>query len=260
MLATRIIPCLDVEDGRVVKGTSFKEIKDAGDPLDLARKYYLQGADELTFLDIGATYKSKQTLLDVVKRVAQVVFIPLTVGGGIRSVDDIRQALLAGADKVSICSAGIKDPNLIKQGAQMFGSQCIVLSVDAKRVGDSWHCFVAGGRVDTGLDVFAWVKQAIRLGAGEILLNSIDADGTGDGYDLELTKKVGQISSVPVIASGGAGKLEHFEQGVRVAGADALLLASLLHYDKMSIPQIKDYLSQKGLPIRQSDFQELKKW
>ncbi len=250
MLATRIIPCLDVEDGRVVKGTSFKQIKDAGDPLELAKKYYQQGADELTFLDIGATYKSKQTLLDVVQSVAQAVFIPLTVGGGIRSVDDIRQALLAGADKVSICSAAIKNPNLIKEGAQTYGSQCIVLSVDAKKVGSSWHCFVAGGRVDTGLDVLEWVKKAIDLGAGEILLNSIDADGTGDGYDLELTKKVGEISSVPVIASGGAGKLEHFEQGVRVGKADALLLASLLHYEKMTIPQIKKYLSEKGLNIR----------
>ncbi len=251
MLATRIIPCLDVEDGRVVKGTSFKEIKDAGDPLELARKYYMQGADELTFLDIGATYKSKQTLLDVVRRIAKVVFIPLTVGGGIRCVDDIRQALLAGADKVSICSAAIKNPKLITEGADIYGSQCIVLSVDAKRVADdSWHCFVAGGRVDTGYDVLEWVKEAIKLGAGEILLNSIDADGTGDGYDLELTKRVAEVSSVPVIASGGAGKLEHFEQGVTQGKADALLLASLLHYQKMTIPQIKEYLVARGLNIR----------
>ncbi len=251
MLTTRIIPCLDVEDGRVVKGTGFKEIQDAGDPLELSKEYYSQGADEMTFLDIGATYKSKQTLLNVVEKIAKVVFIPLTVGGGIRSCEDIRQALLAGADKVSICSAAIKNPELLKEAASIFGSQCIVLSVDAKRVGDSWNCFVAGGRVDTGLDVFSWVKQAIDLGAGEILLNSIDADGTNQGYDLELTQRVSKISSVPVIASGGAGKLEHFVEGVNIGNADALLLASLLHYKKLTIPQIKNYLTEQGLNIRQ---------
>jgi len=250
MLSIRVIPCLDVEDGRVVKGVKFKEIKDAGDPVVMAKDYSKSGADEITFLDIGATYKSKQTLLGVVHKVSKQVFVPLTVGGGIRTIEDIQKTLRSGADKVSICSAALDNPELISQGANIFGSQCIVVSVDAKRVGNSWHCFASGGRRDTGVDALEWISRVVGLGAGEILLNSIDADGTKKGYDLLLTKTVSELVKVPVIASGGAGTLEHLAQAVFVGKADALLLASLLHYKELTIEQIKRFLAQQKINVR----------
>lgn len=250
MLTTRIIPCLDVDNGRVVKGVNFKNIIDAGDPEKLAKIYNDEGADEITFLDIGATYKSRATLLDVVKKISCGVFVPLTVGGGIKTTDDIRVALLAGADKVSICSSAIKNPKLLSQGANIFGSQCIVLSIDAAKYGDSWHCFTTGGRVDSGVDALKFAKQAEELGAGEILLNSIDADGTKKGYDIELTKRIGETVGIPVIASGGAGKLSHIKDVIQKANADAVLLASLLHYKEFTLKQIKNYLKKEGLLIR----------
>jgi cyclase len=280
MQAKRIIPCLDVDDGRVVKGVKFKGIQDAGDPVELARRYNDQGADELTFLDIGASYKSRATLLDVVSRVAAEVFIPLCVGGGIRSAGDMRDAMNAGADKVSVCTAALKNPALLSEMARAYGSQCVVLSLDAKRVpreGDSggppftWHAFSHGGREDTGIDAIQWAVQAVELGAGEILLNSIDADGTGSGYDRELTEAVLEAVPVPVIASGGAGTLDQIarillpavlspgniyspEKGAPAAalsgGADAALVASLLHFEKTTIPEIKKYAESKGVCVR----------
>lgn len=250
MLATRIIPCLDVEDGRVVKGIKFKEIRDAGDPVELAKIYNDQGADELEFLDIGASYKSRDIMIDVVEKVSREVFIPLTVGGGIRTVDDVRRIINAGAEKAAICTAAIKDPNVLKDSANAFGSQCIVLSIDAKRVGDSWHAFMNGGRVDSGLDAIKWAEDAVELGAGEILLNSIDTDGTKEGYDLELTRTVSELVDVPVIASGGAGKMKHFLDAIIEGKADALLLASLLHYGEFTISDIKQYLRNEGVCIR----------
>jgi cyclase len=208
MQAKRIIPCLDVDDGRVVKGIKFKGLEDAGDPVELARRYNDEGADELTFLDIGASYKSRATLLDVVRRVAAEVFIPLCVGGGIRQVEDMREAMNAGADKVSVCTAALLNPGLLTEMARAYGSQCVVLSIDAARAGSSWNAFSHGGRKDTGIDAVAWAIQAVERGAGEILLNSIDADGTGAGYDMELTRAILDAVPVPVIASGGAGSLE----------------------------------------------------
>ena len=214
MLATRVIPCLDVDFGRVVKGIKFRDIRDAGDPVELAREYNRQGADEITFLDIGASARSRDTMVDVVERVSVVVFVPLTVGGGIRSVDDMRRILNAGADKVAVCTAALRHPDLLKEGANLFGSQCIVLSVDAQRAGDSWHAYARGGREDTGRDVLEWVREAEALGAGEILLNSIDRDGTREGYDLELVRRVCESVSIPVIASGGAGTPEQVSLAV----------------------------------------------
>jgi len=261
MLAKRIIPCLDVDDGRVVKGVKFKGIADAGDPVEFARRYNEQGADELSFLDIGASYKSRDTLLDVVSRVAKEVFIPLSVGGGIRSVADMRLAMNAGADKVSVCTAALENPNLIKEMAAVYGSQCVVLSIDAKRVsggasgggavkteGAVWHAFSHGGRKDTGVDAVQWAVRACELGAGEILLNSIDADGTGAGYDLELCRAVLAAVNVPVIASGGAGNLEQIAEAAAVA--DAALVASLLHFEKTTIGEIKSYAASKGVCVR----------
>jgi len=250
MLTLRIIPCLDVEDGRVVKGVKFKNIRDAGDPLTLASLYDEQGADEIIFLDIAATYKSRKTMIEVVEEVSKEVFVPLTVGGGIRSLQDMRDLLNAGADKVSICSAALKNPELIQEGAQVFGSQCVVLSIDAQRVRDSWNAFVKGGREDTGRDVLEWAKTGEMLGAGEILLNSMDADGTREGYDLSLTQQVSSRVSIPVIASGGAGSLNQIYEAVEIGGADAVLVASLLHYREYSILDIKDHLRRKGVPIR----------
>ena len=250
MLATRLIPCLDVLDGRVVKGVQFDNLQDAGDPVGLARLYNDQGADELIFLDIGASYRDRDTMVDVVERVSKEVFIPLTVGGGIRSVEDMRRILNAGADKVSVCTAAIRNPRLLSDGAEVFGSQCIVLSADAKRVGDRWHAYVNGGRDDTGLDALAWIKEAQRLGAGEILLNSIDRDGTREGYDLELTRAVSELVSVPVIASGGAGNMEQVVDAVVVGKADAVLVASLLHYGEYTIREMKDYLKERGVCVR----------
>lgn len=250
MLAVRIIPCLDVDGGRVVKGTNFKGLKDAGDPVELAKRYNDQGADEITFLDIGATWKSREILKDVVERVSSEVFVPLTVGGGIRTVDDMKEILRSGADKVSVCSAAIKDPTLISQGAELFGSQCIVVSIDAGRAGDSWNCFVRGGRDDTGLDALQWAKECEKRGAGEILLNSIDGDGTKSGYDLELTKAVSESVNIPVIASGGAGTLEHMYDAVKKGKADAVLVASLLHYEEYTIEDMKKYLKNRKIEVR----------
>ena len=267
MQAKRIIPCLDVDDGRVVKGIKFKGIKDAGDPVELARRYNDEGADELTFLDIGASYKSRATLLDVVRRIAAEVFIPLCVGGGIRTLDDMRQAMNAGADKVSVCTSALKRPELLSEMAAAYGSQCVVLSIDAKRVagGLRWTAFSRGGRTDTGIDAVEWAVQAAELGAGEILLNSIDADGTGGGYDLELTRRILEAVPVPVIASGGAGNLEQIaavllstasaETPASIAsnaapGADAALVASLLHFGKTTIREIKRYAESRGVCVR----------
>jgi cyclase len=261
MLAKRIIPCLDVDDGRVVKGVKFSSIRDAGDPVELARRYNDEGADELTFLDIGASYKSRATLLEVVRRVAEEVFIPLCVGGGIRSVGDMREAMNAGADKVSVCTAALKNPSLLSEMARAYGSQCVVLSIDAKREGPGrsvWHAFSHGGREDTGLDAVEWAIRAVELGAGEILLNSIDADGTGAGYDLELTRAVLDAVGVPVIASGGAGTMDQIAHvlsppdpaGDPQSGADAALVASLLHFGKTTIREIKQYVESKGVAVR----------
>ena len=250
MLAKRIIPCLDVDDGRVVKGVKFQEIRDAGDPVELSRFYNEQGADELVFLDIGASYKSRETLIDVVRQVSAQVFIPLTVGGGIRSVEDMRNMLLAGADKVAMCTSAIKNPNLLSEGAEIFGAQCIVLSIDAKRVGKTWHAFTHGGRNDSGLDAVAWAKRGAELGAGEILLNSIDQDGTQQGYDLELNARVSELVGIPVIASGGAGNIQHMVEAITLGKADAVLLASLVHFGDYTIPQIKTYMQEKGVVVR----------
>lgn len=250
MLAVRIIPCLDVEDGRVVKGIKFKEIRDAGDPVELAKMYNDQGADEIVFLDIGATYRSRKTMIDVVEKVSSCVFVPLSVGGGIRTVDDMRALLNAGADKVSVCSAALKNPDLIARGAEIFGSQCIVLSVDAKRTGGSWHAYLQGGRQDSGIDALEWIREAEQLGAGEILLNSIDMDGTRSGYDLELTRTVSEMVSIPVIASGGAGNKKQILDAVQEGKADAVLIASLLHYRDYTIDDFKTYLKKEGVPVR----------
>lgn len=250
MLATRIIPCLDVDEGKVVKGIKFKDIKEAGDPVELAKEYNKQGADELVFLDIGASYKSREIMSDVVKAVSKEVFIPLTVGGGLRSIDDMRNILLAGADKVAICTSAIHNPNLIFEGAKAFGSQCIVLSIDAKRDGSSWFAYTHGGRKNSGIDAVEWAKKGEKLGAGEILLNSIDMDGTKSGYDLELTKKVAESVSIPVIASGGAGTLEQVLDAVINGKADAVLLASLLHYKEYTIKDIKFFLQNYGVIVR----------
>jgi cyclase len=257
MQAKRIIPCLDVDDGRVVKGVKFKGIQDAGDPVEMARRYNAEGADELTFLDIGASYKSRATLLGVVRQVAAEVFIPLCVGGGIRTVDDMRGAMNAGADKVSVCTAALNNPGLLADMARAYGSQCVVLSIDAKRVGERrgvpvWHAFSHGGRTDTGIDAVEWAKQAVSLGAGEILLNSIDADGTAAGYDLELTKTILDAAPVPVIASGGAGSLEQIAEALlpSAANADAALVASMLHFGKTTIGEIKRYVEEKGVTVR----------
>ncbi|MBC8180575.1 imidazole glycerol phosphate synthase subunit HisF [candidate division KSB1 bacterium] len=250
MLATRIIPCLDVDNGRVVKGIKFKELKDAGDPVELGALYNQQGADELTFLDIGASYKSREIMIDVVERVSREVFIPFTVGGGIREVSDMRAILKAGADKVAVCSAAIKNPSLITEGAKIFGSQCIVLSIDAKQYEDTWHAYLNGGRIDPGIDALEWAKKGEELGAGEILLNSMDKDGTREGYDLKLNKTVSEMVNIPVIASGGAGTMEQMFEAIKIGKADAVLLASLLHYGELTIKEIKEYLNNKGVCAR----------
>ena len=250
MLTKRIIACLDVDEGFVVKGTRFKDIRRAGDPVELAGKYAEQGADELTFLDIGATVRSRKTILEVVEKVSARVFIPLTVGGGIKSLSDMRDLMNAGADKLSLCSAALSDPEIISEGASVFGSQCMVVSIDAKREGGSWHAYVQGGRVDTGVDALEWAEECCRLGAGEILLNSIDKDGTASGYDLELTCRVARSVTIPVIASGGAGGCAQMHEALTIGRADAVLLASMLHYGKLTIPEIKRYLKRKGQKIR----------
>ncbi|MBN2620082.1 imidazole glycerol phosphate synthase subunit HisF [candidate division WOR-3 bacterium] len=250
MLATRVIACLDIEGGRVVKGVAFKGLRDAGDPVERARLYNDMGADELVFLDVGASYKSREILISVVEHVSQQVFIPLTVGGGIRSVEDMRKVLCAGADKVALCTAAIADPGLIDQGASAFGSQCIVISIDAKQQGNTWHAYTHGGRNDSGRDAVAWAQEAVKRGAGEILLNSIDMDGTQEGYNLALTAAISTQISVPVIASGGAGALDHMVEAVQRGKADAVLLASLLHFNTYTIEDIKKHLEKKGVCVR----------
>ena len=253
MLAKRIIPCLDVKDGRVVKGVNFVNLRDAGDPVEQARIYDAARADELVFLDITATHENRDTVRDMVRAVADNVFIPFTVGGGIRTVDDIRTILLAGADKVSINSAAVRRPEFIGEGATRFGSQCIVVAIDAKQTGQTpsgWEVYVTGGRTPTGLDVLAWAQQAEKLGAGEILLTSMDTDGTLDGYDIALTRAVADRVQVPVIASGGAGSLEHFAQVLTKGNADAALAASLFHYGQLTIADVKQYLAERDIPVR----------
>ncbi len=251
MYAKRIIPCLDVKDGRVVKGTGFVNIRDAGDPVECAIAYDRQGADELVLLDITASSDARDIMTDVVARVADSVFIPFTVGGGIRTVEDFTAILRAGADKVAVNSAALKNPALITQAAQKFGSQCVVVAMDAKRRPDGgWTLYLNGGRVDTGIDAIEWAQKAEKLGAGEILLTSMDQDGVKTGYDLELTRAVSQTVGIPVIASGGAGAMEHFYDAFTIAQADAVLAASLFHYKEMTIPQVKQYLMGRGVPVR----------
>ena len=251
MLAKRIIPCLDVKDGRVVKGVRFVDLRDAGDPAQAAAAYDAAGADELVFLDITASHERRKILLEVVRRTAEEAFMPLTVGGGIASLEDIRALLLAGADKVSVNTAAVQDPNLIREAAGRFGSQCIVLAIDAKaRPGGGWEVFVHGGRTPTGLEAVEWARRGAALGAGEILLTSMDRDGTKDGYDLALTAAVAGAVPVPVIASGGAGRAEHLYAALTEGGADAALAASIFHFGELSIPQVKAYLRERGVPVR----------
>ena len=251
MLAKRIIPCLDVRDGRVVKGVNFVNIRDAGDPVELARYYSDQGADEIVFLDITATSDARDTVADVVERTAEQVFVPLTVGGGIRTLEDFRRLLRAGADKISVNSAAVADPTLIARAAERFGSQCVVLAADGRARGDgTWEVVVAGGRKPTGMDLIQWVRRAEQLGAGEILLTSMDADGTKAGFDLAMTRAVTQAVSIPVIASGGAGALEHFARVFEETGCDAALAASLFHFGELTVPRVKEYLREKNIPVR----------
>lgn len=252
MLTKRIIPCLDIKDGRVVKGVQFENIVDAGDPVENAKFYDAEGADELVLLDIMASADTRNIILDVVKGVAASVFIPFTVGGGIRSIEDFRTLLNAGADKVAVNSAAIKRPALISEAAEKFGSQCVVLAIDAKKRADEsgWDVYLNGGRVNTGLDAVAWAIEGYKRGAGEILLTSMDGDGTKDGYDIGLTHAISSAVSIPVIASGGAGKLEHFKEAIIDGKADAVLAASLFHYREMTIRQLKDYLQTEKIPMR----------
>ena len=251
MLAKRIIPCLDVNAGRVVKGVKFLELRDAGDPVEVARRYDAEGADEITFLDITASSDERDTILHVVEAVAGQVFIPLTVGGGVRSVADIRRLLNAGADKVSINTAAVQRPELVREAAERVGSQCIVVAIDAKAVAPGcWHVFTHGGRNDTGRDALEWAKEVVALGAGEILLTSMDRDGTRQGFDLALTRAVSDAVSVPVIASGGVGTLEHLAEGVSIGGADAVLAASIFHFGEYSIAQAKALMREHGIEVR----------
>ncbi len=250
MLSKRIIPCLDVKDGRVVKGINFVNLSDAGDPVELAKIYDREGADELVFLDITASHERRDIMIDVVKRVAEEVFIPFTVGGGIYDIETIRQILSSGADKVSINTAAVKDPSFIREAADQFGSQCVVIAIDAKKTDTKWEVYTHGGRTPTGIDAVEWAKKAQSLGAGEILLTSMDRDGTKVGYDIELTKAISNAVNIPVIASGGAGTLEHMYEAFSLAEADAALLASLLHFGELRIAQIKDYLSDRGISVR----------
>jgi imidazole glycerol-phosphate synthase subunit HisF len=256
MLAKRIIPCLDVHNGRVVKGVNFVNLRDAGDPVAQAQVYDAAGADELVFLDITATHEARQTVMAMARAVADQVFIPFTVGGGIRSVDDMRAILRAGADKISINSAAVRNPDLIRQGAEAFGSQAIVVAIDAKRVSEPpaeaarWEVYVSGGRTPTAIDAVEWAQRCAALGAGEILLTSMDRDGTQNGYDLPLTRAISNAVNIPVIASGGAGALAHFADAFTSGGADAALAASLFHYQQLTIAEVKDYLLAQGIPVR----------
>ncbi len=250
MLAKRIIPCLDVHGGRVVKGVNFVNLRDAGDPVCLAQAYNQAGADELVFLDITATHEDRGVLLDIIERTASQVFIPLTVGGGIGDLDTIKAILRAGADKVSLNSAAVRHPDLVNQASERFGRQCIVVAIDARRVGERWTVWVRGGRQDTGKDAIAWAEEVVARGAGELLVTSMDADGTKAGYDLQLTQAIAQRVSVPVIASGGAGTCEHIGEVLTQGQAGAALLASLLHYGEVTVSQIKQYLTDRGIPVR----------
>ena len=251
MFTKRIIPCLDVNNGRVVKGVNFVNLKDAGDPVEIAAAYDRAGADELVFLDITASSDHRKTVVDMVRQVAEKVFIPFTVGGGIRTVDDFKMLLREGADKISVNSAAIDRPELIREAAEKFGSQCVVLAIDAKRRPDGgWNIYKHGGRLDTGLDAIEWARKAEVLGAGEILLTSMDCDGTKAGYDIELTRAIADAVSIPVIASGGAGTLEHFYDALTEGGADAALAASLFHYKEREIRQVKEYLAGRGISVR----------
>ena len=252
MLTKRIIPCLDVKDGKTVKGINFVGLREVGDPVELAARYYEQGADELVFLDITATHEGRDTMVQVVRDVAKTIYIPFTVGGGIRSVDDMRRMLRAGADKCSLNSAAVRDPQLIKDGAAAFGNQCVVLAIDARMRpdGSGWNVVINGGRIDTGLDALEWAKKGTELGAGEILLTSMDADGTKAGYDIPLLKAVRSAVSVPVIASGGCGSLEHFAEVFEEDAADAALAASLFHYGELTVRETKQYLQERGIPVR----------
>jgi len=251
MHTKRIIPCLDVNKGRVVKGVNFVNLRDAGDPVEIARFYNESMADELVFLDITASSDDRSIMLDVVRRTAEQIFIPLTVGGGIRSIEDFRKILSAGADKISVNSAALKRPELIKEAAEKFGSQCVVLAIDAKRrEGGGFDVYLNGGRVNTGKDAVEWAKEGERLGAGEILLTSMDCDGVKNGYDIELTKAISSAVRIPVIASGGAGKMEHFYDALTEGGADAALAASLFHFREMEIKELKKYLKEKDVPVR----------
>ncbi len=254
MLAKRVIPCLDVDRGRVVKGTHFVNLRDAGDPVEVAARYEQEGADELVFLDITASHEGRAIMLDVVRRTADVVFMPLTVGGGVRTLEDIRQLLSAGCDKVSINSAAVRNPELVRQAARRFGSQCIVVNIDPKRVQKNgrefWEVHINGGRVPTGLEAVAWAQEVERLGAGEIVLTSMDADGTQDGYDLEMIRAVSQAVSIPVVASGGAGCPEHLAQAILVGGADAALAASIFHFGHYTIRETKLHMARCGIPVR----------
>ena len=250
MLAKRIIPCLDVKSGRVVKGTQFVDLKDAGDPVENAMVYDAQGADEIAFLDITASYEERDILIDIVRRTAEEIFIPLTVGGGIRRLEDIRKLLNAGADKVSINTAAVKDPHFIERASKRFGSQCIVIAIDAKRKGESWEVYTHGGRVSTEIAAVLWARKMEEMGAGEILLTSMDRDGTKDGYDIELTKTISEQVGIPVIASGGVGTLEHLYEGLVFGKADAVLAASIFHYREFTIAQVKSYLKDKGVVVR----------
>jgi cyclase len=250
MLAKRVIPCLDVREGRVVKGTHFVGLRDAGDPVELARRYDGEKADELVFLDITASFEERRSMYEVVKKTAGEVFMPLTVGGGIRTLADMREMLQSGADKLSLNTAAVKDPTLIGRGAELFGRQCMVLAVDAKKSGEGWEVFINGGRTPTGLDALEWIRQGVALGAGEILLTSMDADGVRDGYDLPLTRAAAEAVNVPVIASGGAGTLEHFYEVLTAGGADAALAASVFHYGRFGVRDVKEYLKTRGIEVR----------
>jgi len=250
MLAKRIIPCLDVKNGRVVKGIQFVNLRDAGDPVENARAYDEQGADEIAFLDITASSDERDILLDVVRKTAEEIYIPLTVGGGVRRLEDIRNLLNAGADKVSVNTAAVKDPSFVERASKRFGSQCIVIAIDAKRKGEGWEVFTHGGRTPTGIDAVAWARRMEEMGAGEILLTSMDRDGTKDGYDIDLTRTIAEATSIPVIASGGVGNLEHLYEGLVLGKASAVLAASIFHYREYSIAQVKSFLRDRGVTVR----------